>query len=124
MTVREFRCTSTHCPYFEACAECYMSLRRWINIALRNWKKRRTCNIDYPYHFKLHRNIVDVRFCPVHWLSFWLTHLESVGVTKGPIFPADVPEKSVEAWNESAYKTMMTTLLIKVRPMLLPHPPS
>jgi len=90
-------------------------LPKWIDVGLMNWKTRSPSNRGKRYGFRLHRNYLDSRFCPVTWLLVWL-HFS--GITTGPLFqtlegrgedakPAGRP-MSERAW-EHFTKVLFTT---------------
>ena len=54
---------------------------KWIKMGLPHWKGKKDLDI---WNFYIHRNFVDIRFCPVTHLLLWL---KASGVKKGPVFP-------------------------------------
>jgi hypothetical protein len=48
----------------------------WIDLGLVDWKCRTKKNKGKRYSIRLHRNHVDVRFCPVHWLLVYLKYYD------------------------------------------------
>jgi len=56
---------------------------QWIELGWFNWKSRKAKNVGVRYGVRLHRNYLDSRFCPVHWLWIWLAYSK---ITSGPIW--------------------------------------
>jgi hypothetical protein len=51
----------------------------WIELGLRDWKCRQKSNKGKRYGIRVHRNFLDVRFCPVHWLLVYLHYHNIAG---------------------------------------------
>ena len=55
---------------------------KWVQVAFRTSKGRR--GRDRMDKFRLARNYVDQRFCPVFFIAMWLA---TSGIRTGPLFP-------------------------------------
>ena len=60
---------------------CDDNIPKWIKLGLPHWKGKKILAI---WKFYLHRNMVDVRFCPVTHVMLWLNASE---IKRGPLFP-------------------------------------
>ena len=60
---------------------CDDNMPKWIKLGLPHWKGKKNLAL---WKFYLHRNMVDVRFCPVSHLMLWLNASE---IKRGPLFP-------------------------------------
>ena len=58
-------------------------LPKYVIIIFTTWKSRKRANVGKPYPMKIHRNYLDVTYCPVTWLLYYLTY---TGHEEGGLF--------------------------------------
>ena len=51
-------------------------LPKYIIVFFTNWKSRKRANVGKSYSMKIHRNYLDVTYCPVTWLLYYLVYTE------------------------------------------------